>query len=437
MKLKNFRWWIAGLLAVITAINYLDRQNFPLVYAEINKVIPISDSQFGFLNSLFLFMYGTMYAVGGRIVDVAGTRIGYAVMAAWWSVANICHAFVTSVTGLGICRFFLGAGEGGGFPASAKVISEWFPKKERSYAFGIFNTGSSIGAILAPVLVLLIVNYFGSWRWTFVVFGVTGLVWVAVWMKLFNRPEKSKYITENEKQLIHDDLKAGEKQIQENKQSKIPWNELLKIRKLWGLLTIKFLTDAAWFFFIFWLPKYLYDVRGLDIKGIGTYAWIPFAFAAVGSFIGGWLSSYLIKKQVSLDLSRKIALGISAALLPASLLITSTSSFLFAIFFFGLAMMGHQFWSTIVQTLAVDIFPSEIVGTVSGIMGCIGTYGAMLFNLMIGFLIQHAGYTPAFIISGILHPISFVLVFIIIQKIEPVHLFNINKERNPQLLLQS
>ena len=422
MKIKNFRWWIAGLLAIVTAINYLDRQNFPLVYAELNKVIPISDAQFGFLNSLFLFMYGTMYAVGGRIVDLLGTRMGYAIMATWWSIANIFHAFISGVTGLGIGRFFLGAGEGGSFPASAKVISEWFPPKERSYAFGIFNTGSSIGAIIAPLLVLFIVSIFGSWRWTFVIFGFIGLSWVIVWIKMFSRPEKSKYITEKEKHYIISELTVNEEQIKTDRQSKVSWNVLLKVRKLWGLLIIKFLTDSAWFFFIFWLPKYLNDVRGLDIKGIGTYAWIPFAFAAIGSFIGGWLSSYLINKKVSLDLSRKIALGISAALLPASLLITSTSSILFAIFFFGLAMMGHQFWSTIVQTLAVDIFPSKIVGTVSGLMGCIGTYGAMLFNLIIGFIIQQAGYTPAFIVSGILHPVSFLIVMIVIRKIEPVRL---------------
>ena len=426
MKIKNFRWWIAGLLAVITAINYLDRQNFPLVYAEINKVIPISDSQFGFLNGLFLFMYGTMYAVGGRIVDKAGSKIGYALMAAWWSVANIFHSFISSITGLSICRFFLGAGEGGGFPASAKVVSEWFPKKERSYAIGIFNTGSSIGAIIAPLLVLFIINSFGSWRWTFAIFGILGLIWVVFWLKFFNKPEESKFITENEKRYILDEIAANEGQNQNIQKTKVAWSKLLKLRKLWGLLIIKFLTDSAWFFFIFWLPKYLYDVRGLDVKGIGTYAWIPFAFAAVGSFIGGWLSSYLIKKHVSLDLSRKIALGISAALLPVSLLITSTSSLILAIFFFGLAMMGHQFWSTIVQTLPVDIFPSKIVGTVAGLMGCIGTYGAMIFTLIIGILIQHEGYTPAFIISGILHPVSFILIFIIIKKIEPVRLLSIH-----------
>ena len=426
MKIKNYRWWIVGLLAVVTAINYLDRQNFPLVYAEIKNTIAISDSQYGLLSSLFLLTYGTMYAIGGRIIDSLGSKLGYAIFVIWWSIANIFNGLVSSVLGLGFARFFLGAGEGGAFPASAKVISEWMPKKERSTAFGIFNTGSSIGAIIAPLLILLIVNSFGSWRWTFIIFGLFGILWVFVWMKMFSLPEKSKYTTEEEKKLIHDDHIIEGKVEESGKQQKVSWLKLLKIRKLWGLLTIKFLTDSAWFFFIFWLPKYLNDIRGLDIQGIGKYAWIPYAFAAAGSLIGGWLSSFLIKKHVSLDTSRKIALGISAAMLPASLFITSTSSVLFAIFFFGIAMMGHQFWSTIVQTLSVDIFPSKVVGTVSGLMGCIGTYGAMIFSFIIGFVIQSNGYTPAFLISGFLHPISFILVFLIIKKIEPIHVSTIN-----------
>jgi ACS family hexuronate transporter-like MFS transporter len=422
MKIRNYRWWIVGLLAVVTAINYLDRQNFPLVYAEIKHSIAISDSQYGLLSSLFLLTYGTMYAVGGRIIDRLGSKVGYAIFVVWWSVANICHSWVSSVLGLGICRFLLGAGEGGAFPASAKVVSEWFPRKERSYAFGIFNTGSSIGAIVAPILIFLIVDSSGSWRWTFVVFGIIGLLWVVAWLKMFSLPMKSKYITEEEKRYIPDEPAAGRKAGETGVKAKVSWISLLRIRQLWGLLVMKLLTDSAWFFFIFWLPKYLNDIRGLDIQGIGFYAGIPYVFAAVGSLVGGWLSSHLLKKNFSLDSSRKIALGISAALLPASLCITLTSSVLFTIGFFGIAMMGHQFWSTIVQTLSVDLFPSEIVGTVSGLMGCIGTYGAMIFSFVIGFVIQYQGYTPAFIISGILHPISFILVFLIIKKIEPVRI---------------
>lgn len=415
MKIKNFRWWIVCLIALATAINYLDRQNLPVVISEIKKSISIDDVEYGIINSLFLFAYGTMYAIGGRILDLVGSRKGYALMIIWWSLANMLHGMVSTFMGLGIARFLLGIGEGGGFPGSAKVVSEWFPAKERSFAFGIFNTGSSLGGIVAPPLIAFIVSML-SWRWSFFITGLFGLIWVAIWLRVYSVPGKSRFITAEEKYLIESSLR--EERVNDRSPN-IPWISLFKYRKIWGLLTIKFLTDAGWFFFIFWLPKYLADVRGLNIIGIGAYAWIPYAFAGAGSFAGGWLSSFLLKRNLSLDWSRKIPLGIAAAMLPASLWITDASLNM-AVLFFSMAMFGHQCWSTIVQTLAADMFPSKIVGSVSGLMGCIGMYGAMLFSFVIGFIIERFGYNAAFVISGLLHPISFILVFVIIKKIEIV-----------------
>ena len=418
IRIKNLRWWVIGFIALATAINYLDRQNLPVAISEIKKTISITDTQYGIINSLFLLAYGTMYAVGGRIVDVLGSRTGYAIMIIWWSVANALHGLVSTVMGLGIARFLLGIGEGGGFPSSAKAVSEWFPTRERSFAFGIFNTGSSLGAVIAPPLIALVIAAF-DWRWAFYISGALGLVWVVGWLKFYSVPSKNKYITSEEKNYIETSL-ANDARTQEGNQL-LPWRRLFGYRQTWGLITIKFLTDAGWFFFIFWLPKYLHDVRGLDIAGIGTYAWIPYAFAGCGSFVGGWFSSYLLRKEFSLDTARKIPLGIAMALLPISLFITN-ASFAAAILFFSMAMFGHQWWSTIVQTLAADLFPSKIVGSVAGLMGCIGTYGAMLYSFAIGFVIEQFGYGPAFIISGVLHPISFILVFVFIKKIEPVKL---------------
>ncbi len=411
-KIKNFRWWIAILLALATAINYLDRQSLPIVISELKKFIPVNDMQYGKINSLFLFAYGTMYAVGGRIMDILGTRKGYALMIVWWSLANMLHGFVTTVAGLGFARFLLGLGEGGGFPGSAKAVSEWFPKKERSFAFGIFNTGSSLGAVIAPPLIAAVVVW-KDWRWAFFISGILGLIWVIAWLRIYAVPAKNRFATEEEKNYIATEQEADGVSVA----AKIPWIRLFAYRKVWALLIIKFLTDSGWFFFIFWLPKYLYDVRGLDIKGVGAYAWIPYAAAGAGSFIGGWMSSYMLKKNLSVDLSRKLPMAIAAALLPASLFITS-SPLGMAIVFFSMAMFGHQFWSTLVQTLATDLFPSRIVGSVAGLMGAIGTYGAMLFALLVGYIIQHSGYGPAFVIAGILHPISFIILFFMIKKIE-------------------
>lgn len=279
MKIRNFRWWIIALIALATAINYLDRQNLPVAVSEIRKSIPLSDGQYGIINSLFLFAYGTMYAVGGRLLDVMGTRIGYAVMIIWWSLANVLHGLVSSVMGLGVARFLLGIGEGGGFPGSAKAVSEWFPARERSFAFGIFNTGSSLGAVIAPPLIAFIVTAF-SWRWAFIITGLFGLIWVIAWLKLYAAPSKSRFITTGEKEYLEtamaEDREAPAKESRApgaedqtpevannavikgssaEQASGIPWLSLFRYRKVWGLMTIKFLTDAGWFFFIFWLPK--------------------------------------------------------------------------------------------------------------------------------------------------------------------------------------
>jgi len=417
IRIRNFRWWIVALIALATAINYLDRQNLPVALSEIRKSFEISDVDYGLINSLFLFAYGTMYAVGGRIIDVLGSRIGYFILIVWWSVANMFHGLVSNVMGLGIARFLLGIGEGGAFPGSAKVVSEWFPKKERALAFGIFNTGSSVGAVVAPPVIALIIATW-NWHWTFFIFGAVGLIWAVVWLIVYTVPARSKFVTDEERAWIA--ANQAEEQLEDQHAAqRIPWISLFKYRKLWGLLAIKFLPDAGWYFFIFWLPKYLNDVRGLDIQGIGSYAWIPYAMAGGGSFLGGWLSSFLLRKQFSLDLSRKIPLGIAATLLPLSLFITDASLHM-AVFFFGMAMFGHQLYSTIVQTLVADMFPSRIVGSVSGLMGCAATYGAMLFSLVIGFIIDDYGYRPAFFIAGLLHPLSFVLLFIIIKRIEMI-----------------
>ena len=413
MKIPNLRWWIAGLLAAATALNYLDRQNLPVVIGEIQKSIPITDQQYSQLQFLFLLAYGVMYAGGGKIMDLLGTRWGYAVMIAWWSMANLMQGAISSVFGLGVARFMLGLGEGGGFPGSAKAVSEWFPPKERSFAFGIFNTGSSLGAVIAPPLIAAIVLR-SNWRWVFFVTGALGLIWAVVWLFVYNVPARHRLVTATER----DYLKAA--LSEQPTTANVSWIGLFRFRQVWGLVIAKFLSDSAWFFFIFWLPKYLGDVRHLNIKEIGYYAWIPYAWAGAGSFIGGWLSSYLIRRTFSVDASRKIALGIGAACMPASLLI-ATSPLALAIVFFSMAMFGHQFWSTILQTLAADMFPSKNVGAVAGLLGAAGSFGAMLFNLLVGVLLTaYHSYVLVFAISGLLHPLSFLVILLVVRRIELV-----------------
>lgn len=408
--IKNFRWWIAGLLGLATAINYLDRQSLPVAISEIQKTIPISDLEYSQLQVLFLISYSLMYVGGGKLIDVLGTRVGYIIIICWWSFANLLHGLVNSFLGLGFARFLLGLGEGGGFPASAKVVAEWFPVKERSIAFGIFNTGSSLGAVIAPPLIALIIVGF-SWRWVFFITGALGFIWAILWYRVYQKPAKSTFLRENERDYILSNLKEPIQKV------KVPWLKLFTFRKVWGLVLAKFLSDAAWYFYIFWLPKYLGDIRDLDIQEIGYYAWIPYAAAGGGSFLGGWASSFLLRRNFSLDFSRKVALGIAALMMPAALLITGSPLNL-AIVFFCMAMFGHQAFSTLMQTLTADMFPSSIVGSVAGLVGAAGSLGGVAFNVVVGLLLTHYNYSPVFIVAGILHPLAFLVIMVLIRKVE-------------------
>ena len=414
--IKNFRWYIAGLLALATALNYLDRQSLPVAISEIQKFIPVSDLEYSQLQMLFLISYSLMYVGGGKLIDVMGTRMGYIIIICWWSIANCLHGLVSSFMGLGMARFLLGLGEGGGFPASAKVVSEWFPAKERSFAFGIFNTGSSLGAVIAPPIIAVIILQL-NWRWVFFITGGLGLIWAIIWYRVYHLPNRNKYVGDSERQYIAEGLKDSGPTDQAHK---IRWRDLFGYRKVWGLLVAKFLSDAAWYFYIFWLPKYLADIRGLNIQEIGYYAWIPYAAAGAGSFLAGWMSSYLLKKNFTLNQSRKIALGVAAALMPVALLISGVPLGM-AIVFFCMAMFGHQAFSTLMQTLTADLFPSSTVGSVAGLVGAAGSLGGVVFNGLVGVLLTYYSYTPVFIIAGVLHPLAFILILIMIKQIKMEH----------------
>jgi ACS family hexuronate transporter-like MFS transporter len=411
---RDLRWVVAGALTAITALNYLDRQTLPVMISVIQRDIPISNAAFSQLQALFLLAYALMYAGGGRFVDVVGTRAGYAIAAAFWSAACMLHAVVNSVSGLGAARFLLGLGEGAGFPASAKAVAEWFPPRERSMAVGLFNTGSAVGAVVAPPLLFALVAV-GGWRSAFVVTGALGLAWAALWAWHYAPAATSRLVSDRERCLILESAApaAG---------ARVRWRNLLRIPQVLTLVVVKFLTDGAWFFFVFWLPKYLGDARGFDLAQVGAYAWIPYAAAGVGSLVGGWLSSILIRRGLSLSASRKVALAVSAALMPASLLVVSSPVSL-ALAFVSVAFLGHQFWSVIVQTLPTDLFPARMVGSVAGLIGCAGSIGAMLFNLAVGWSLDaFGGYGPAFVVAGLMHPLSLLVLLATMGRIEPLTL---------------
>jgi MFS transporter, ACS family, hexuronate transporter len=419
--IRNLRWWIAGLLAAATALNYLDRQSFPVLVNAVREDIAISNEDFGRLTSIFFLAYAIMYAGGGRLMDWLGVRAGYVVVIVWWSAANVLTGFVSSLLGLGTARFLLGLGEGGGFPGSAKAVAEWFPQRERAMAFGIFNTGSAVGAVMAPPLLALIVTQWG-WRWAFYLTGGAGFIWAVAWWKCYRPPQSHARVSDEERRLIAD--AHAEEQSRNAAAGDAPamrWRDFFRIPEVRGLMVAKFLSDAAWFFFSVWLARYLGDVRGLDIKKIGYFAWIPYAFAGAGSMMAGLGTAWLLRRGIAMDRTRRIVLAASAALLPTSLLITA-SPLSYAIVIFSAMMFGHQCFASIVQTIPTDLFPSRYVGSVGGLLGSAGSFGAMLFNLLVGWLVERQGYAIPFVFAGLMHPIAFLIIHFSVRRIEQLPL---------------
>jgi len=390
------RWRVAGLLCAAIAISYLDRQSLPVAINAIQQDIPLSNTQFGDLTSLFLLAYAAMYAGGGVLVDRIGTRRGLLVIMIFWSLACASHALASSFAMLAVSRFLLGLGEGGGFPAATKVIAEWFPAAERSTAMGIVNAGTAAGAVLAvPLIVEILLR--ANWRWVFIACGGAGLVWAAWWSIAYRIPAAT----------------ASE----DGAAPPVRWMTLLTYREVWGLVVAKFLTDAAWFFYISWLPKYLYDARHFDVRQVGAYAWVPYAASGAGSLVGGWLSSALIRQGRSIDVSRKVALGLSAAVMPAIVIVTR-APIDWALAIFSLAFFGQQSWSTLVMIVPTDLFERRVVASVAGLVGFGGAMGGLLMNLAAGRLLD-SGFTygDVFAIVGTLHVIAFAVILVTVPRI--------------------
>jgi ACS family hexuronate transporter-like MFS transporter len=405
------RWRVAILVSAAIAISYLDRQTLPVAVQAISRDIPLNNAQFSALQSAFLFAYALMYAGGGKLVDLLGTRRGFMVIMLFWSLACASHALAAGFAMLVASRFLLGMGEGGGFPAATRAVAEWFPTKERATAMGIINAGTAVGAVVAPPLIATILVY-SSWRWIFVITGGIGLLWTAWWRLSYRAPGVS----------LDETFGNPPADAAPGSATDLPWIQLFRIRETWGLVTAKFLSDAAWFFYLFWLPKYLYDARGFDIKAVGTFAWMPSAAAGLGCILGGTFSSYLLRRSFSLGVARKVALGISAALMPCVILIPHVAVS-WAIALFCIAYFGQQSWSTLVMVLPTDLFPRSVVGSVAGLVGFGGAMGGIAFGEVAGYLLDHGiGYSAVFRAAGMLHIIAFLIILIAIPVLSPLKL---------------
>lgn len=389
------RWPIAFLISSAIAISYFDRQTLPVAIAAIQREIPVSNTQFSQLQAAFLLAYAAMYAGGGKLIDVLGTRRGFLLIMLWWSLACASHGLAATFAMLAVSRFLLGMGEGGGFPAATKAVSEWFSVAERSVAMGIINAGTAIGATIAPAAIALVIATL-NWRWVFFLSGALGLLWTAVWAGMYRPPAEAA-------------AAAGRP---------VAWLRLFAYRAVWGLVIAKFLSDAAWYFYLFWLPKYLYDVRGFDVKQVGYYAWIPYAASGVGCLCGGWLSSRLLHAGCSLNTARKVALGASAGIMPLIFFVTQAPVQL-AILLFSIAFFGQQSWSTLVMILPADLFPGSAVGSVAGLVGFGGAMGGLVFGLVVGYLLDHGfGYSTVFGIVSTLHVLAFGIILLTVPRVK-------------------
>ena len=410
------RWRIAVLVSAAIAISYLDRQTLPVAIKAISRDIPLTNQQFSYLQSAFLLSYAFMYAGGGKLADALGTRLGFTVIMLFWSFACLSHGLAMTFAMLAISRFLLGMGEGGGFPAATRVVAEWFPVAERATGMGVINAGTAIGALVAPPLIAFTLS-FANWRWIFFLTGLIGLLWTIWWRFAYYPPGEHPNLTVLEHDRIKSLLLPGVAA------TKTSWIRLLRVREAWGLVAAKFLSDAAWYFYLFWLPKYLYDARGFDIKAVGTVAWIPYAASGIGCLIGGSMSSYLVRRRFSLGTSRKLALGLSAALMPFVLLVPYVRVS-WAIVIFSLAYFGQQSWSTLVMVLPTDLFPSNVVGAVAGLVGFGGAMGGIVFGQLAGYLLDHAfGYGVVFTLAGTFHLVAFLVILVAVPS---VHLLTLD-----------
>ena len=403
---ERLRWRIAIIVSAAIAISYLDRQTLPVAVSAISKDIPLTNQQFSVLQSAFLLAYAFMYAGGGKLADVLGTRRGFTVIMLFWSLACASHALATGVLMLVVSRFLLGAGEGGGFPAATRAVAEWFSGDQRATAMGIINAGTAVGGVAAPPLIALILSAM-HWRWIFAITGALGLLWVLVWRLFYSSPQTSVLTSVRAEEPI-----AGG----------IRWSDLLRVEESWGLVVAKFLSDAAWYFYLFWLPKYLYDARGFDIKAVGAFAWIPYAAAGVGCLVGGGFSSYLVRRQFSLGTARKLALGLSAVVMPLIMLVPKVPVS-WAIAIFSVAYFGQQSWSTLVMVLPADLFPQRVVGSVAGLVGFGGAMGGIAFGQVVGYLLDHGfGYGIVFVLAGTFHLVAFTVILASVPVFQPANL---------------
>jgi ACS family hexuronate transporter-like MFS transporter len=407
-----YRWRIALLLCLITTINYIDRQALTVAAPLLMDEFAISNADYGLITSGFLFAYGIGQLLCGPVVDRLGTKRAFALAVAAWSVAGMLHAWGRGLASFFIFRVLLGLTEAANFPVALKAIAEWFPRSERSLAVGILTVGPGLGAILAPPLIAVLISLWG-WQAAFLVPGGIGFVWLLIWQAWFYAPAEHPALPAAERDLILSDLGEPEAAPADR-----PWYWSLRYPEVWGLMLSRFVSDGAFYFFVFWLPIYLTNERGFNLTDIALFAWIPFLAVDVGGLAGGWLGKVLVDRGASIDQARKRVIWIGALLVPAALPAVAAESWVVALALIAVAMFAIQFKASSLFAVPADLFPARDVGTIWGLFGAVGSFGGMAFSGLAGWTIDHYSWTPLFVAVALMHIVSAALVNGFIPRIE-------------------
>ncbi|MEM1217352.1 MAG: MFS transporter [Bacteroidota bacterium] len=427
MKIKGLRWWVIALIALATIINYIDRQSLGVLWPEIaDDLYPDkSDDQrkeiYGWISTIFIFSYAFGQAIFGKIFDWIGTRLGFALSIGVWSIATALHALAQGVLSFGIFRSILGIAEAGNWPGAAKGNAEWFPTKERAFAQGLFNSGAAIGGIISIPLIAILTVYF-SWKLIFVLVGLAGLLWLIPWITLVKSPPTTHpWITEEERSYILSGQKSTEQEEGMEEEYNPTTAELLRHKESWGVIIASAVIDPIWWLFVIWIPIYLNEVYGMDVKSIGLYGWVPYVGAMLGAWFGGLLAQDRIKAGWTINRTQKLVITLGCLImLPSLLALANPGGPVNAVLIMAVVLFGFQTAIGNVQTLPSDLFGKKTVGTLSGFAGMAAKLGAVGLTSLVPVLTAGGNYTPAFIIGATLAFIAVASVWGLIPKIEPL-----------------
>ncbi len=429
MKVKRLRWGVIGLIALATVINYIDRQALPVLWPDMaeelypDKTADERKGIYAIISTIFIFSYAFGQAIFGKIFDRVGTRLGFALSIGFWSIATALHAFAKGVVSLSIFRSLLGIAEAGNWPGAAKGNAEWFPTKERAFAQGIFNSGAAIGGIIAFPTIGILSVYF-SWQYIFILVGILGILWLIPWWVLVKSPPaKHPWITDKEREYIltgqqNQDV-DGDGEFDEGYHPET--GQMLSHKESWGVIIASAAIDPIWWLFIFWIPIYLNEVYGMDVKAIGFYAWVPYVGAMIGAWFGGLLAQNRIKAGWSVNKTRKFVITLGCfIMLPTLLAMSNPGGPETAVLLMAIILFGFQTAIGNVQTLPSDLFGGKSVGTLAGFAGMAAKLGAFGLTALVPWLTSGGNYTPAFIIGAALAIITTASVWILCPKIEPL-----------------